>query len=538
MSKKKAKKISFFTALTMMVGSIIGIGIFFKNDGILKANDWNGWSTLMSWVVGGLLSAFAAISFSEMGSMKLGKVKSLMGWAEATSGVKAGYFVRFNYSFLYYGMYTFVMGAFSGEITIKMFEILGVIQNMDAIPIYVSIFTGLGFSIFFILMNFYSAHVGGMFQVVTTILKWIPLLVVGVVGIAFASTNLHPSDGIHHGSGFIKKYGHDAFFNGSSFTFTGLLAALPAVLFSFDSFLNAANMHDKMKNPHKLPLVIVVGIISCLMLYLFIAVAAILHGTGNISGGKKIGTGIFDQIFSTSTSEKLAKFTYVFLAISTLGAANGIIASGVSIIEQSVLSKTIFGSKTLKKRFGIKKTTLIIIFVNLIIWALIISLPAIIMDSDVFIDGASNFPTLFFFSIYGFVIFKYTRNRHKYNTDKMNNLFYKIISWMAIFGIGFVIGYQLIYGFLIHAIIDPHYIMSWGLMETNGFTAEAWQSMILFFVYLLIFIIAPFINKWLLKKFENENAYKDTLNEVHLTKKEKHHIEEEYKKEKQQQKQK
>jgi amino acid transporter len=39
MSIKTGKKLGFFGALAMLIGSVVGIGIFFKSHGILRSND-------------------------------------------------------------------------------------------------------------------------------------------------------------------------------------------------------------------------------------------------------------------------------------------------------------------------------------------------------------------------------------------------------------------------------------------------------------------------------------------------------------------
>ena len=160
-----------------------------------------------------------------------------------------------------------------------------------------------------------------------------------------------------------------------------MLAALPAVLFAFDSFIGVASLKNKMAKPQKLPLVVIIGMISVLVLYLLIALSAILHGSGMVSGlpfglgpkGAPVGPGgtapytggfgIFDQIFSASVAQAMGKFVVVFLVISTLGVINGISAVAVGVHEQSLKSNTIFGAKTMRAKFGELKTLIIYITV-------------------------------------------------------------------------------------------------------------------------------------------------------------------------------
>ncbi|CRH25457.1 Uncharacterised protein [Chlamydia trachomatis] len=42
MTLKNARKLGFFAALAMLVGSVVGVGIFFKNNSIQKVTDSQG----------------------------------------------------------------------------------------------------------------------------------------------------------------------------------------------------------------------------------------------------------------------------------------------------------------------------------------------------------------------------------------------------------------------------------------------------------------------------------------------------------------
>ena len=60
------KRFGFFTALSMVIGSVVGIGIFFKNGGVFATTEGNSISVLIAWILGGIISLFAALSFAEV----------------------------------------------------------------------------------------------------------------------------------------------------------------------------------------------------------------------------------------------------------------------------------------------------------------------------------------------------------------------------------------------------------------------------------------------------------------------------------------
>ena len=500
MSIKSAKKLGFWMALSMMIGSIVGVGIFFKAQGILRANDWSGWSTLTSWILGGVMSLAAAISFSEIGSMKLGVVKSLGGWAEATSGKKFGYFTRFNYAFFYYAIYVFVLAAFSGEVFFKLLDTFNV-MDISKLGVWAPILLGFGLMIFFILMNFFSIKTSGYFQLITTILKWIPLVSVAVIGLSFATTNNIPStDG---------TFGQNAFTNGHKFTLTGMLAAVPAVLFAYDAFLSAPNMRNKLEKPEKIPFIILVGMISVFTLYMLIALAATLHGSGNVASGD--ASTIWGQVFSAEVSKWIGKIAIVFLAISTFGVTNGMVASATQVISMAVDSESFMGVRKLRRRFGEVKTQLIYILFITIFWGLVISIPAMILNTDTFIDGVSNFPVISFFGIYAWVILKYTLQRKRFSTHKINNILFYTMSWLAIIGITFFVGYEVIYDFMVGAWMHQFAeVKGWGLYVGSRSMIQ-WEKSVIFMVFSAIFFITPYLNKIGMKKFCNQEAYISTI---------------------------
>ena len=513
MSVKTGKKLGFFGALTMLIGSVVGVGIFFKSHGILRANDWNGTGTFLAWIIGGILSLAAAVSFSEISNVKTKRISGLPAYAEIFGGKKFGYFTRFNFSVFYYGILVVVLSFFGSEIIIAMISswIPGS-GGADSVPIYGHALVSFGISAFVLAINYLSVHASGRIAQITTILKWVPLVLVAFLGIIFATTNNNPTNPV---PATRSIFGQNSFANGRPFTLTGLLAALPAVLFAYDAFLGTLSLKDKIKGGEKtLPLVVVVGLGSVIILYTLIALSAVLHGSGVVSGailGANVssGLGIFDQVFTGKTAEVFGKLVIAFLAISTFGVINGISAAGVANVEQAAETNTIFGAKTLKRKFGETKGVYILHGLIHLFWSLVLYIPAIALDTDAIVDGISNFPTLFFFAIYAIIILLYTLKRPKLNSSKINNKLFLTFAWIAIIGILWVVGLQIYYTFFMEAILNPDTKTSWGLYVAPTKITQI-QSLYITFSFLAIFIGLPFINKFLTKRFENNEVIIDT----------------------------
>lgn len=510
MPNSVAKKFGLFTSLTMLIGSVVGIGVFFKSHGILRSNDWNGTGTLVAWIIGGLISLAAAISFSEISSMKTKNVHGLPGWSEKVGGKAYGFFTRFNYSFFYFGIMNVVLAYFGSEM---VFSVVGMFTNQSVgdFPVYAHIILGLTLSAFMFAMNYFSTRASGIFQNITTVLKWVPLLIVAFAGLILLNTNTHPkTEGAAH-------FGQNAFHNGTSFQFTKMLSALPAILFAFDAFLNVGSLRSKMKNPSKLPFVVFMGMLSVLILYILIALAAILHGSGLVSGAPMgaspaDGYGIFDQIFNKETAQAMGKFTIIMIAISTFGVMNGMSAASVSLIEQSIETNTIFGMKFFRRKVGDLWTLFIYEAFTMLFWTFVVGLPAAIMNSDVIIDGASNMPTLFFFAVYGTTILLYIIKRGKMETKKMNKFIFYTFAIFAVLGITIGVGYQLFYGFFIEAIMHQDLQTHWGLYAANSYDGKftTFNAMPFYLSMLVIFFAAPIISLTLSKTIEKRTPIIDT----------------------------
>ena len=220
-----------------------------------------------------------------------------------------------------------------------------------------------------------------------------PLVLAAVIGISmFGTHNATKLDShgnlIHTGSNHFKQ---------GSFSFTGLLAALPAVLFAYDSFLSVAALPEKTKGGTKtISKVIFVGMISIIILYSSIAVAAMLHGGS-------IGLIITDSL-PASAAKGLSIFVFGFLFISGYGVLNGLGAAFTAYAEQTFETSTVFGTKILKNKFGERKGLYIYSAIAFALGYLFAIVPGMALGTDKYIDTVSNFPTLFFFGIYATVI--------------------------------------------------------------------------------------------------------------------------------------
>ena len=83
MSNHLERKYGLFTAICMVVGIVIGSGVFFKAQTILTKTGGDMPLGILAWIIGGAIMLVCLLTFSFMGQ-KYERVNGLVDYAEAT----------------------------------------------------------------------------------------------------------------------------------------------------------------------------------------------------------------------------------------------------------------------------------------------------------------------------------------------------------------------------------------------------------------------------------------------------------------------
>ncbi len=62
------QKYGLSVATAMVIGIVVGIGIFFKAEAILKAASLNPTVAILAWVLGGTITILAGLTAAELGA--------------------------------------------------------------------------------------------------------------------------------------------------------------------------------------------------------------------------------------------------------------------------------------------------------------------------------------------------------------------------------------------------------------------------------------------------------------------------------------
>lgn len=535
MTIAKTRKLGFFAAMAMLVGSVVGVGIFFKNGSISRATDGNGYAWLFAWIVGGIISLMAAINYSEISFLKPSKLNGLANWAYRTGGKKAGYATVFNYSFYYLVILTLLLSIIASEVTV--FFINQASGYEIKLPFWVHILIAIGFLQFFTILNWLSVKASGYVALTSTILKFVPLVVALFAGI-FAATTYNDGGQSAFGNDYINgvKDATGQFIKGKEphpFDFSKLILALPAVLFAYDSFLSVGSLHNKVDKAEKrVPLIIIVAMILIVSIYTLIALSSALHSKGSIDG-------LIRDAFPKSAAKPITIFVFAFLLISTYGVNNSVNAFFINQMKDLVNLDLIFGSKKIKQKFGKDKAVLFYLIFGLVMWGLITLIPSIAIPlpkansaigqleygygSDVIADAMSNFPSLIFYGLYMAIMVLYMIKKYKNPTKLHSQLTGKPINKVLFWTSGVLASLLIliavvafVYSQVEAVVVKTFGNSSAGIFEDNGLMLTNLGSFLIFIFQLIVFFSFPLINYWLIKKFEKRCVLSEFEKNVEL----------------------
>ena len=298
MENKLGKKYGLFTAIAMVVGIVIGSGVFFKAPDILKATGSLSIG-IWSWIIGGMIMVACSIAFSIMAT-KYEKVNGVVDYAEATMGTKYAYYLGWFLAVLYYPSLTGVLAYVS---SVYFCMLIGQAGNFTVVMTISLIFLILSF-----ILNTMAPKLAGKWQVSSCIIKLIPLLAMAIGGTIY---------GISTGSlstNFSLSLPSQA-------TGNPLLYGVVATAFAYEGWVVTTSINSELKNAKRnLPIALVTGGIIIIVIYLvyFIGVAG---GVELTALSDKEGVNLaFNNVFGTVAGTLLT----TFITVSCLGTLNGL----------------------------------------------------------------------------------------------------------------------------------------------------------------------------------------------------------------------
>ena len=314
---KLKKELGVFAAMSLVVGCVIGAGVFFKPYAIYQATGGAPGMGMLAWIIGGLASLLGALTFAEVAVM-IPRTGGMVAYLGDVFGKKLGFLAGWMQVVIFYPAFLAGYGVTIGN------ELTQFIGAGYQLPI------ALGLIILLIFANSLGSKTSGNIQVVSTICKLIPLFLLMIFGFILGSGEnpvFTPMVGESKNAGAV------------------LGSTLLAVLFAFEGWTNVGAIAGEMKNPGKdMPRAIVGGVSIIMAVYFVINLAYLwvlpadqmMHLESPASAVAKI---IFGDVGGTLVT--------VGIIISVIGAANGFLLSGSRVAYHLADERTLPASRQL-----------------------------------------------------------------------------------------------------------------------------------------------------------------------------------------------
>ena len=303
------KRYNLLTAIAMVVGTVIGSGVFFKAEVVLKNTGGNLMIGVLSWLIMGIVMIICTYTFGIVAGNYEG-ADGLVAFTRASCGKTYAYHVGWFMTVVYYPTLTSVLCWLPA----RYFGVLiggEVWGNPTSAPVMT---LSVAFMVATYAMNALAPKVAGKFQISTTAIKLIPLLLMAVVGTIVGLTN-----------GQIT-YNFSNIVDPSVAPTTGLFAGVVALSFAYEGWICATAIGSELKDAKRnLPRALIIGAIIVVAVYVayYIGLAGALDSAIMMENGQEGAKLAFQNIFGKVGGAAI----FVFVVISCWGTCNGLTMS-------------------------------------------------------------------------------------------------------------------------------------------------------------------------------------------------------------------
>lgn len=319
MSNGFEKRYGLFTAICMVAGIVIGSGVFFKAQVILQKTDGNMPMGVAAWLIGGAIMLVCILAFANM-AHKYEKVNGIVDYAEAAVGRKYAYAVGWFLTTIYYPTLTSTLAWLCARYTL-----IFVMSVCPGFPMVVSAAEGgcevgpecMTLMLFYLCsaytVNALSPKLAGKMQVLTTVIKLIPIAFMSVFGIIYGIYNGTLIENFTSNAVVAAQHSHPLF------------AAVTAAAFAYEGWIIATSVNSEIRDSKKnLPKALIIGSLIVIASYIsyYLGVAGGASNQQLIDNGSAVAfSNVFGSVFGGVLN--------LFVAVSCIGTLNGLMLACV-----------------------------------------------------------------------------------------------------------------------------------------------------------------------------------------------------------------
>lgn len=307
--EKVKKQYGLWTGIAMVVGIVIGSGVFLKAGGVLTLSGGDLKLSILAWFVGGIIMVCSGFCFAVFAS-RVTKYNGVVDYVEEATNKKVGYGLAWCMTTFYYPIIASIVALFAGQ---YFFILIG--HPEIGLTHWGNFIFAFVILVIVVVINYVSPMIAAKFQVSATVIKLIPILLIAVAGL-FASLI------VGEGYGIINAFQNPApFMPAANFG-----EAVKKTAFAYEGWVCATAINAELKDSKKdLPRALTFGTIAILAFYIiyYVSLSAFLGNAGTIIQDANAPIAVFEKIMGGFGK---VLFT-AFIMISCLGTVNGVAIS-------------------------------------------------------------------------------------------------------------------------------------------------------------------------------------------------------------------
>lgn len=410
LESKLRKDLGLVSALSLVVGMVLGAGAFMKPPAVLEfAGNYS--YALLAWIIGGIFSICGGLTLCELGVM-FPRTGGLLVYLEKVYGEKVAHLYGWMITVLFAPS---LVGALVGYFS-SVFCLLFSISDEYRMVVCAGI---LGFIAF---INSIGVKEAGYLQTIATVCKLIPILLLAIFGL-------------------LKGNGQVALFstNGQGIESAAPFAiAILATLFAYDGWAQVASVAGEINKPAKvLPKAIICGIVFLVIVYACINIALfkILPVQEMVDLGHDASAIASQRMFGHLGGNLVA----IGIMVSILGGINGYIMTLSRTIFSMAERGNIIGAKYLSTIDDDSRSP-----VNaIVVLSILAFLYSMLLDADR-LSEISMF-SIWVFYLLTFVAVIIARKKYPTVPRPYKVIGYPLVPMIAIAGAAYVIYGMLVY---------------------------------------------------------------------------------------------
>jgi APA family basic amino acid/polyamine antiporter len=266
-----SRKLGLFTALMVVVCSMIGSGVF-KKIAPMSADLMSPWLILLCWIVAGFITMFGAFTFAGFA-----KVNSDAGGEYQYLKISFGNFFSFLYGWT---AFTVIQSASVASIAYVFGESVGNLVHLPQLSEqwsqislfgYIFPFDNIGVKLVTILgiiiitvINYRGVEYGGFTTNLFTVAKMLGILILIIFGLSYIGGSTHNVSTV---STNFSEIGEQGWWQITSIFFVAMLSAF----WAYDGWANITFLAGEVKNAKRnLPIAISFGVLIVMLVYFLI----------------------------------------------------------------------------------------------------------------------------------------------------------------------------------------------------------------------------------------------------------------------------